>query len=334
MEPKSIAFYTAVAISLLAVTSATIFPTLVQIAQATVAEDDANATDGSETTEEESTDVPEQNPEASPDDDVEDNDNMNTDQAQVTTEDNDNDIDMLALDEVIACGTTITQSGEQRLNTDLNCPAGDGIIIRANDFTLDLNGHTIRAGNEAGVSQSPTMNYDGDSGIVVLGDNVAIEGEGQILDFDKAINIVGSEGGKVAGVTMSGNDFGLVVSDSVEIQVHENNLNGNGVAAVYLRTDDSTFGLNQVMNNRELGTAYLSSDRNVFAGNNVMNNGGIGVHFDPESNENLVNYNIILGHKADIDNAGGLSPSINQNMFGTNNICETSLPPGLCQGQG
>src|SRR2546425_4568987 len=46
-----------------------------------------------------------------------------------------------ALASHVSCGDTITQ--DTKLNSDLvNCP-GDGVVIGADNITLDLNGHTI-----------------------------------------------------------------------------------------------------------------------------------------------------------------------------------------------
>jgi hypothetical protein len=45
----------------------------------------------------------------------------------------------------------------------------------------------------------------------------------------------------------------------------------------------------------------------------------------------MVDYNNILGHNdADINNADGLSPDVNHNVFGEHDNCGTSTPEGLC----
>ena len=63
----------------------------------------------------------------------------------------------------------------------------------------------------------------------------------------------------------------------------------------------------------------------------IYDNGANGVKFDAQSSGNMVDYNNILGHNdADINNADGLSPDVNHNVFGEHDNCGTSTPEGLC----
>ena len=76
----------------------------------------------------------------------------------------------------------------------------------------------------------------------------------------------------------------------------------------------------------------LGSDDNVVAANNMFGNGENGIYLDILSNGNTMDFNTVFGHEvADLNNDDGRSTNVNQNSFGENNNCGTSLPGGLCR---
>src|SRR5881296_2888162 len=82
----------------------------------------------------------------------------------------------------LSCGETITQ--DTTLDSDLlDCP-GDGIVIGADNITLDLNGHTIDGSGLSGCNNSGKI-YDGVRDPAGH-DGVTIE-NGTIQDFWRGI---------------------------------------------------------------------------------------------------------------------------------------------------
>ncbi|MDQ4067209.1 MAG: hypothetical protein M3114_06440, partial [Thermoproteota archaeon] len=154
MEPKSIAFYTAVAISILAVLSATTFPMVAQ-AQGT-------------TDEQESQEQPAQ--EDSTNENNEDNNQAVTqsdsnNQQQTDGEDGNSATsngngaagsasERLGLQPnsgIASCGQVVTQ--DVTLTSDLNCDSGDGLIVGASGITINLNGYSITGPQGGGGGQ-------------------------------------------------------------------------------------------------------------------------------------------------------------------------------------
>ena len=96
------------------------------------------------------------------------------------------------------CGDTITQ--DTRLDADLvNCP-GNGVVIGADQVTLDLNGHTID-GRGAG------------SGVLASGRRDVEVTRGAIQGFGEGVTLDRVTLGAVRNVALGGNDLSCVSSD-------------------------------------------------------------------------------------------------------------------------
>ena len=335
MEPKSIAFYTAVAVSILAVLSATTFPTLVQ-AQSTAdaaaegedeaiteTEDEA-ATDNTETEDEAATDNTETAQEAEAKQQNSNSDNSNDNSAASQS------LGLLPSSGVASCGEIVNE--DVTLTSDLECGPGDGLIVGANDITINLNGYSITSSEEAG-SENPSINYDGSSGILVPNaQNVAISGLGEISGFSRGVTFMGSSGGQIADVQLANNDIGVLMTGSEGTEVSRNTITNNGIALISDASNKGVIAFNQVVANLEQGMLLLGSDDNVVAANNMFGNGENGIYTDILSNGNTMDFNTVFGHEgADLNNDDGRSTNVNQNSFGENNNCGTSLPGGLCR---
>ncbi len=322
-EPKSIAFYTAVAVSILAVLSATTFPTLVQ-AQST--DDDVPAEGENETinqTEEENEAATE--PEEEPEEKQKSNSaNSNDDGAASQS------LGLSPSSGVASCGQIVTE--DVTLTSDLECGLGDGLIVGASGITINLNGYSITSSDETG-SEDPSMNYDGSSGILVANaDNVDISGLGEISGFDEGVTFMGSSGGVVADVQLANNGIGVLMSGSEETDVSRNTMTNNGIALICDSSNHGAIAFNQVVANLEQGMLLLGCDTNVVAANNMFGNGENGIYLDIMSNTNTIDFNTVFGHEvADLNNDDGRSTNVNQNSFGENNNCGTSTPGGLCR---
>jgi cytoskeletal protein RodZ len=139
MEPKSIAFYTAVAVSILAVLSATTFPTMA------LAQDSDNEPTNQQGEEDNQR--------------SEDNDSENNEQTVRESDSQGGQDDSTTADEggpnqrlglqpdsgIASCGQVVTE--DVTLTSDLNCANGDGLIVGASDITINMNGYSITSGD-------------------------------------------------------------------------------------------------------------------------------------------------------------------------------------------
>ena len=204
----------------------------------------------------------------------------------------------------VNCGDTVT--GDTALDSDLvDCP-GNGIVIGADDVTLDLNGHTIDGDGVLGCDEF----YACDFGVDNTGgyDGVTIE-NGSIRDFATAVfvldagdnrlrrlsashNILGgvlliaSPHARVEHTSISANGLttdqaGLIVFDSSEVLIDGNSVRDNGDIGMFLQgVDDSRVEGNSVSGNPEAGV-ILDGTRNEVSGNRASKNGdGISVGGD------------------------------------------------------
>lgn len=329
MEPKSIAYYTAVAVSILAVLSATTFPMMAQ-AQGTDSQEPQEQS-AQETNEE----VTEQTDRQGANEDVTDETEEEERNSANSNDNNDNGAasERLGLQPnsgIASCGQVVTE--DVTLTSDLNCSNGDGLIVGASDITINLNGYSISSGDETG-SEPRTTDYDGTSGILVAGaDNVAIAGLGEITGFSRGVTFQGSSGGQLTDVQLAGNDIGAVMARSQGTEISRNTFTNNGIAVVSDTSSGGVTAFNQIVANLEEGILLLGSSDNVVAANNMYGNGANGIYLDPMSEGNHIDYNTVFGHEtADLNNADGMPTNVNQNSFGDNNNCGTSLPGGLCR---
>jgi parallel beta-helix repeat protein len=321
MEPKSIAFYTAVAIGILAVLSATIVPTLVQTVQAQQAnqedgQEEASAGDEAATAaEEEAATAAEEA-------------TTTAEEAVAGDEGPDEETTLEASDGMVSCGEVITE--DMTLQQDLNCPE-DGVIIRGSDIEFNMNGHTISSTDEDD-SVDLSMDYNGYSGILVSNvDGVTITGLGEVNGFERGIAFTGSSGAQVSDVSLTENGVGVLVSGSSDTVINSNTIDSNRFGVVSESSDDGVISFNQITTNEQAGIVILDSDVTMIAGNGVFANGETGIFLDAQSNENLIDYNNVFAHgESDLNNANGTPTNVNDNNFGENNNCGTSTPAGLC----
>src|SRR5215213_6592555 len=232
---------------------------------------------------------------------------------------------------IASCGQVVTQ--DVTLTSDLNCDNGDGLIVGASDITINLNGYSITSGDETGSESPTTTDYDGSSGILLANaENVAISGLGEISGFSRGVTFLGSSGGHLTDVQLANNDIGAVMASSSGTEISRNTFTNNGIAVVSDGSNGGVTAFNQIVANLREGILLIGSSDNVVAANNMYGNGANGIYLDPMSQGNNIDYNTVFGHEtADLNNADGMPTNVNQNSFGDNNNCGTSLPGGLCR---
>jgi parallel beta-helix repeat protein len=197
-----------------------------------------------------------------------------------------------------SCGGTI--SVDTKLVGDLvNCP-NNGIVIGADNITLDLNGHIID-GDNAEFSDCPPDEFC-DLGVVDFDhQGVTIKGGG-VREFTFGVFVVGASDSRVSrlilkdhffsgllvaesqhsvfdGLSVSGNGLttdqaGIDVFDSHDLALAGNEVVANGDIGFFVSgLDDSRFEGNSLADNPETGILLDHGNRNAFSGNRFSNNG-------------------------------------------------------------
>jgi parallel beta-helix repeat protein len=173
----------------------------------------------------------------------------------------------------VRCGETITT--DTTLDSDLmSCP-GSGIVIGADNLTLDLNGHTLEGtGGGAGIDNS--AGHDG----------VRIE-QGTVTGFDAGILLIGASGNRVQNLTISDNaGAGIALIQSSRNRVEHNSASANGFDGIFL---------------------FDSSTRNVVRKNSTSGNGIAGIAVLDGSNDNRIEHNVAASNGVDGIGLGGVA---------------------------
>jgi parallel beta-helix repeat protein len=123
------------------------------------------------------------------------------------------------------CGDTITR--DTVLKRDLtDCP-GNGVVIGADDITLDLNGHTIDGDDELGCPDFYACDYGVDNTAGHRG--VTIE-DGSIREFATAAFVLGADHARLRRLAVSHNILGgLLLIESPGARIERNAIAANGL---------------------------------------------------------------------------------------------------------
>ena len=167
----------------------------------------------------------------------------------------------------VSCGDEIT--ADTTLDSELiDCP-NNGIVIGADNMTLDLNGHRID-GDGTEFADCP-KNEICDVG--VLNDRHRGAGQGR-LDGEFGVGVLVSRAGnsRVVGISSSKTSFGAVVAGSSRSVVRDSSLSNN------IAPEGDGIGL-------------FGSDRIEIVDNSIQHNPGPGIHVD-DSTHNLIKGNL------------------------------------------
>ena len=177
----------------------------------------------------------------------------------------------------VVCGQLVTTN--ITLDSNLGPCPGDGLVVVADNVTIDLNGFRISAANGAGDNAGVTIGRlagppttPGGSPVAPLEvSNVTVK-NGTIEGFDAGVVIAGGSGSTVKNLTIQNN-----VNDQLAPPC---NL-GDGIAI--FNSDDNKILNNRVLNNGPYGgiSVIEDSDRNLISGNvvlghNLVSRGGSG----------------------------------------------------------
>jgi large repetitive protein len=205
----------------------------------------------------------------------------------------------------VSCGDTIT--ADTTLDSDLvNCP-NNGIVIGADDVTLDLNGHTIDGDGElqedcpeGAFCDVGIDNTAGHTGVTIK--------RGAIRDFDVGIFIVGASENRIQRLSSADNSsFGVIVGDSSESRIDHCSSVGDGVSGILMfDSRDNRIDHNSVTGAHGYAIpVFGSSDNRVEK--NTLDGNDHGILLD-SSNDNDVKGNRIShsgGSSIDLGHATG-----------------------------
>jgi len=178
----------------------------------------------------------------------------------------------------LECGDTIT--ADTTLDRDLTgCPS-NGIIIGADDITLDLKGHTI-SGDGKPVRRCPRR-QPCDMGVLNdRHDGVTVR-NGSLRGFGVGVLIGGVRGNRLVGLSSSHNQyFGFVIADSARSVIRDSSATDNprpdGDGLGVFMSHDLRIVNNSFRRNGQIGIHIENSTGNLIKGNEFVGNGDFGV---------------------------------------------------------
>jgi len=175
-----------------------------------------------------------------------------------------------ALTKVTTCGQTLTAAGQYILAANLDCSGtlAAGITIAGNNIILHLAGHTL--------SSSDCDTTKGIEGINILSGLTGVQVDGgTIKGFNDGIALY-SAGGRVSGVTVTNAcAFGIAVSGTNN-QVDTSVITLSGIDGIGIGAATGTKILyNDISGNARLGIDIANNSNNNLVQDNVINGNGI-----------------------------------------------------------
>jgi len=255
-----------------------------------------------------------------------------------------------ALAKQLSCGDTIT--ADTTLHKDLvNCP-NNGIIIGADDVTLDLNYHRIDGDGTPAVGCDFETEFcdigvlsDGHDGVTVV--------HGSVRQFDVGAVVGEARHNRLLGISSSRNlSFGIVVFDSVRslvrgssgnrnlppegdgmglfsshhVRIVHNSFRRNPPFGPGLHVADSSHNLikgNLFSRNPDVGISLENADRNRVRGNRCVRNGAC-IRVGP-GNRNVIARNRVAHARAS-ESADGVAIVVeggDRNVIARNSVRDT-----------
>jgi parallel beta-helix repeat protein len=191
-----------------------------------------------------------------------------------------------ALASHVTCGDTITTA--TTLDSDLVACPNNGIVIGADDITLDLNGHTIDGDGE--LKEACADDETCDVGVVNAGHTrVTIEG-GSVREFRLAILVVGASDNRLLNLSATRSIFsGVIIAGSPRVRFEHNAVTANSLdtdqaGVAVFDSPHSRIAHNLISDNGDLGVFGLEADDIVFEMNVLSGNRGAGILLEGDRN--------------------------------------------------
>ena len=225
--------------------------------------------------------------------------------------------------ERVGCGQTITKN--TRLLRDLvNCP-GNGVVIGADDITLDLNGHTIDGDGVVGCEELYACDFGVDN---TAGHRGVTIKDGSIREFATAVVALGADHNRLRRLYSSKNVLGgLLLVESPGARIEQNSISANGLTtdqAGLIVFDSSGVRIegNSVFDNGDIGMFLQGFDDGRVRRNSVSGNPEAGVILDGNRND-------VSGNRAS-RNGDGISVGGDSNTIVSNRVSDSFACPDGC----
>ena len=194
----------------------------------------------------------------------------------------------------VKCGQTITKN--TTLFADVGPCAGNGIIIGADNITLNLNGHTISGSTSAADGNAAGVRLPNRTGVTVTGLPGASGKKGTITGFDAGVFINRGSGNAIENLAVIDN------AGPADPEAEELPLLGDGIAVFYSAN-------NRISNNLVARNGYYDgitvlgegSDNNLIQGNTVEDTLGVDNRHFPS----FQGTGIIISHFLNADDPRG-----------------------------
>lgn len=210
----------------------------------------------------------------------------------------------------LGCGAIITT--DTTLDSDLtNCPS-NGIVIGADNITLDLNGHTVGGDGvptgsclDDGTCDLGISNLAGHAGVTITG--------GAVRGFDVGISVGGSEN-RIQRLSLANNStFGVIVGDSRGSRIDHNSVDGGVSSIVMFDSTDGRVDHNSLTGSEGYAVPVFGSSRSRIE-QNVLEGDQHGILLGESSNDNEIRGNRI-SHGGSIEIAYSSDNRVEENAL-------------------
>ena len=243
----------------------------------------------------------------------------------------------------VSCGDTITT--DTTLDEDLvDCPT-IGIVIGADNVTLDLNGHTI---DGDGTFHSVGPGYLVDVGVsLVDNDGITHEGitvkNGSIRQFGDGLQAIGTRDIRLLGLATSQNHFsGITVAAAARVLIRDCSANHSGREGVGLLLSDASGPgiehdgparhvrvVNSSFRHNADGIRSIGAKDSVIKGNLISDNRETGIDWQEANRNQLRRNRIVRNGTGIVVNGGG------RNVIARNRVSDSKGDGvGIVSGRG
>jgi parallel beta-helix repeat protein len=193
------------------------------------------------------------------------------------------------------------------LANDLTC-AGDGMVIVADNVTVDLGGHTL-TGPGMGPQTWPLPQLDS-VGVRVGGHTGVTIRNGKTTAFSTGIYFIDMVSSSIESVTTLRNRFGFYIHASQKITVKDSDVEFN-IYGLHLQNSDDCILVNNLLARQTYnspggyGLYLYASSRNRVTDNTIDSNINWGIWFS-DAKENVIFHNNVVGNNPPVsDNTEG-----------------------------
>ena len=193
------------------------------------------------------------------------------------------------------------------LANDMTCP-GDGMVIVADNVTVDLGGHTL-TGPGMGPQTWPLPQLDS-VGVRVGGHTGVTIRDGRTEAFSTGIYFIDMAQSSIESVTTLRNRFGFYIHASKKITVKDSDVEFN-IYGLHLQNSDDCVLVNNLLARQTYnspggyGLYMYASSRNRVTDNTIDSNINWGIWFS-DAKENVIFHNNVVGNNPPVsDNTEG-----------------------------